>query len=58
MADNIRDRLEKGLVDVGLLLEPVDTSRYDFVRLSQKETWGNSHARRPSAGRTQNDHAG
>ena len=40
MADNIRDRLEKGLVDVGLLLEPVDTSRYDFVRLSQKETWG------------------
>lgn len=40
MADNIRDRLEKGLVDVGLLLEPVDTSKYDFVRLSQKETWG------------------
>ena len=40
MADNIRDRLEKGLVDVGLLLEPVDTSRYDFVRISQKETWG------------------
>lgn len=40
MADNIRDRLEKGLADVGLLLEPVDTSRYDFVRLSQKETWG------------------
>ncbi len=40
MADNIKDRLEKGLVDVGLLLEPVDTSRYDFVRLSQKETWG------------------
>ena len=40
MADNIRDRLEKGLVDVGLLLEPVDTSRYDFVRLSQKEAWG------------------
>ena len=40
MADNIKDRLDKGLVDVGLLLEPVDTAKYDFVRLSQKETWG------------------
>ena len=40
MADNIKERLDKGLVDVGLLLEPVDTSRYDFVRLAQKETWG------------------
>ena len=39
-ADNIKDRLEKGLVDVGLLLEPVDTAKYDFIRLSQKETWG------------------
>ncbi|HIR40225.1 MAG TPA: LysR family transcriptional regulator, partial [Candidatus Egerieicola pullicola] len=33
MADNIKDRLDKGLVDVGLLLEPVDTVKYDFVRL-------------------------
>lgn len=40
MADNIADRLDKGLVDVGLLLEPVDTLKYDFVRLPQKETWG------------------
>ena len=40
MADNIKDRMDKGLIDVGLLLEPVDTAKYDFVRLSQKETWG------------------
>lgn len=40
MADYIEDRMDKGLIDVGLLLEPVDTSKYDFVRLSQKETWG------------------
>lgn len=40
MADNIKDRLDKGLVDVGLLVEPVDTLKYDFIRLSQKETWG------------------
>ena len=40
MADYIKDRIDKGLIDVGLLLEPIDTSKYDFVRLSQKETWG------------------
>lgn len=53
MADYVKDRLDKGLVDVGLLLEPVDTSKYDFVRLPQKETWGilmrDDH---PLAGRT------
>lgn len=40
MADDIKDRMDKGLIDVGLLLEPIDTSKYDFLRLSQKETWG------------------
>lgn len=40
MADNIKDRLDKGLVDVGLLLEPVDTTKYDYLRLSPKERWG------------------
>lgn len=40
MADNIKDRVDKGLVDIGLLLEPVDTTKYEYVRMSQKETWG------------------
>ena len=40
MADYIKDRMDKGLIDVGLLLEPIDTSKYDFIWLSQKETWG------------------
>lgn len=40
MADYIKDSIDKGLIDVGLLLEPIDTAKYDFVRLSQKETWG------------------
>ena len=40
MADYIKDRMDKGLIDVGLLLEPVDTDKYDYIRLSQKETWG------------------
>ncbi len=40
MADYIKERMDKGLIDIGLLLEPVDTAKYDFVRLPQKETWG------------------
>lgn len=40
MADQIRDKIDKGLIDIGLLLEPVDTSKYEFMRLSSKETWG------------------
>ena len=38
--DSIRQRLDKGLIDVGLMLGPVDKEKYDFLRLSQKETWG------------------
>ena len=38
--DNIKDRLEKGLVDIGLLLEPIDVTRYDYVRLARQDTWG------------------
>lgn len=39
-ADNIKDRLDKGLVDIGLLLEPIDVDQYGHLRLAQKETWG------------------
>lgn len=38
--DNIKDRLDKGLADIGLLLEPIDMTKYDYVRLSQQDTWG------------------
>lgn len=39
-ADNIKDRMERGLLDIGLLSEPVDISKYEFVRMPVKETWG------------------
>ena len=38
--DNIKDRLDKGLVDIGLLLEPIDVTKYDYVRLDRQDTWG------------------
>ena len=40
-ADSVKERIEKGLLDAGLLIEPaVDLSRYDILRLPIKERWG------------------
>lgn len=36
----IKDQLDKGLLDVGILIEPVEVEKYDFIRLPQKEIWG------------------
>lgn len=38
-ADFVKDQMNKGLIDIGLLLEPVDIEKYDFVRLNIKEKW-------------------
>ncbi|MDO4679856.1 MAG: LysR family transcriptional regulator [Aerococcus sp.] len=39
-SDIIKDRLEKGLLDVALLLEPVDDVRYQKIVLPWQERWG------------------
>ncbi len=38
-ADHIHERLDKGLTDIGLLLEPVDIEKYEFIRMHIKEKW-------------------
>lgn len=38
-ADLVKEQLDKGLLDIGLLLEPVDMEKYDFIRLDMKEKW-------------------
>lgn len=38
--DNIKERIESGLLDFGILLEPVDIGKYEFIRFNQKEEWG------------------
>ena len=40
IADDIKERLDRGVLDLGLLLEPVDISKYDFVRMQGRERWG------------------
>lgn len=39
-ADDVKERIENGLLDMGLLAEPVDISRYAFRRMPQKDRWG------------------
>ena len=31
--------MEKGLIDIGVLLEPVDIEKFEFIRLRGKEQW-------------------
>ncbi|MDE5992238.1 MAG: LysR family transcriptional regulator substrate-binding protein, partial [Oscillospiraceae bacterium] len=38
-ADLVKEQMDKGLLDIGLLLEPVDMGKYDFIRLDVKERW-------------------
>lgn len=38
-ADIVSERMEMGLADVGLLLEPVDTTKFEYVRTNVRETW-------------------
>ena len=39
-ADTITERLDKGLLDIGILLEPEINPRYDYQMLPFRETWG------------------
>lgn len=38
-ADLVQEQMEKGLIDIGLLLEPIDIEKYEFIRLNVKERW-------------------
>lgn len=38
-ADHVKDQMDRGLIDVGLLLEPIDIEKYEFIRLDIKEKW-------------------
>ena len=39
-ADDVKDRMENGLLDMGLLMEPVDIGRYAFIRMPVRERYG------------------
>ena len=39
-AVDVCERLEKGLLDFGILLGDIDKMRYDYLQLPMKDTWG------------------
>ncbi len=39
-ADDVTERLDRGLLDFGILIEPADIKKYDFIRLPTKDRWG------------------
>lgn len=39
-AEDIMERLDKGLLDFGLIIQPADISRYDSITLPNKDIWG------------------
>lgn len=38
--DDIREKLDRGDLDFGILVEPVEAAKYDFFRLPYWEIWG------------------
>lgn len=39
-ADVVQEQIENGLVDIGLLMEPVDVMKYEVLRMPLLEQWG------------------
>lgn len=39
-AEDVMERLDKGLLDFGILIQPVDISKYDSVALPVHDVWG------------------
>jgi len=39
-AEDVTERLDKGLLDFGLLIEPTDVTNYDYIRLPIADRWG------------------
>lgn len=39
-ADDVTEKLDKGLLDFGIVIEPVDISKYDSLQLPYRDVWG------------------
>lgn len=39
-ADDVQEKLDKGLLDFGILIQPTDISRYEYLSLKSYDTWG------------------
>ncbi|WP_216701242.1 LysR family transcriptional regulator [Priestia filamentosa] len=38
--EDVTDRLDRGLLDFGILIQPADLSRYNYINIPAKDVWG------------------
>lgn len=38
--DEVTERLDKGLLDFGILIQPADLSKYNYINIPAKDIWG------------------
>ena len=39
-AADVVEKLDKGLIDFGVLFDPQDLSKYNYLKITEKDTWG------------------
>ena len=39
-AEDVTEKLDKGLLDFGILIQPIDLSKYNNIALPEKDVWG------------------
>jgi len=39
-SDDVTEQLDKGLLDFGILIQPADLSKYNYINLPAKDQWG------------------
>lgn len=39
-AEDVAERIDNGLLDFGIFIEPADLSKYDFIKLPSTDIWG------------------
>ncbi|MDI2587965.1 LysR family transcriptional regulator [Psychrobacillus sp. NEAU-3TGS] len=39
-SDDVTEQLDKGLLDFGILIQPADLSKYNYINLPAKDVWG------------------
>lgn len=39
-SEDVTERLDKGLLDFGILIQPADISKYDYINIPARDVWG------------------
>lgn len=39
-AEDVTEKLDRGLLDFGVLIQPIDLSKYDYIPMPEKDIWG------------------